>query len=265
MPIAVEQVIQKALAKRPEDRQATAGELADELRQALKPLILADQAWEALRARELTRAEGIVADLFRSHPSFPEGAIIQREAERLRTWITQRERGARPGQPTLGPGRGDEPPKRPSAPTVVPPGAGALRIFLCHASDDKVPVRDLYHRLHADLFDPWLDEEKLLPGQDWEREIRKAVNSSDVVIVCLSHRSSSKTGFIQKEIRLALDVADEQPEDTIFLIPLRLEECAVPERLRRWQWVNWFEGSGYKHLLRALQHRANANQAPRTT
>jgi hypothetical protein len=67
------------------------------------------------------------------------------------------------------------------------------------------------------------------------------------------NRSEAK---VLKEITIALDVADEQPEDTIFLIPVRLEECSVPDRLSRWQWVNLFEARGYERLRRALQVRA---------
>jgi len=58
-----------------------------------------------------------------------------------------------------------------------------LRVFLCHASADKPALRELYQQLRQDGFQPWLDEEELLPGQDWEPEIRKAVRESDVVLV----------------------------------------------------------------------------------
>ncbi len=128
-----------------------------------------------------------------------------------------------------------------------------LCVFLCHSSGDKNAVRDLYKRLCAEGFDPWLDEEKLLPGQDWRQEIPKAVRTSDVVIVCLSPRAVNKAGYIQKEIKYALDVADEQPEGSIFIIPLKLEECDAPEQLRRWQCANYFEESGYKRLVYALR------------
>jgi formylglycine-generating enzyme required for sulfatase activity len=134
----------------------------------------------------------------------------------------------------------------------------SLRVFLCHSSGDKPAVRELHQRLCAEGIDAWLDEEKLLPGQDWQREIPKAVRASDVVIVCLSRGSVTKEGFVQKEIRFALDVADEKPEGAIFLIPARLEECDVPERLRRWHWVNLYEAKGYERLMRALRARAEA-------
>jgi hypothetical protein len=129
------------------------------------------------------------------------------------------------------------------------------RVFLCHSSGDKIQVRNLYQRLRDDGFSPWLDQEDLLPGQEWSQEIPKAVRLSVVVLVCLSQKSVTKTGYVQKEIKYALDVADEQPEGGIFLIPVRLENCDVPERLRRWQWVDLFEKRGYDKLVKALRTR----------
>src|SRR5437016_11398315 len=116
-----------------------------------------------------------------------------------------------------------------------------LRVFLCHSSGDKPQVRELYRRLKRYGFNPWLDEYDLLGGQDWELEIRVAVRSSDAVVVCLSKSSVNKEGFVQKEIRFALDAADEKPERAIFIIPVRLEMVDVPQRLKQWHWINLFE------------------------
>lgn len=132
-----------------------------------------------------------------------------------------------------------------------------LRVFLCHASDDKPKVETLYYRLAKDGFDAWLDKEKLIPGQDWQLEIPKAVRSSDVVVVCLSSRSVTKEGYVQKEIKIALDIADEKPDGTIYIIPIRLENCNVPDRLGRYHWVDLFLENGYKNLCKALQRRAD--------
>lgn len=134
-----------------------------------------------------------------------------------------------------------------------------VRAFLCHSSTDKGVVRQLYSRLKDDGCSPWLDEEDLIAGQDWEYEIRKAVRGSHVVIACLSQKSVTKTGFVQKEIRYALSVADEQPEGTIYIIPLRLEACTVPDALRKWHWIDYFQEGGHSKLLRAM--RAAARKA----
>lgn len=131
-----------------------------------------------------------------------------------------------------------------------------LGVFLCHASEDKPAVLDLYRRLKDDGVDPWLDEEKLLLGQEWEIEIPKAVQQSHVVLVCLTAHSVNKEGYVQKEIKTALDEADKKPGGTIYIIVLRLEECTVPERLGRFQYGNLFEPKGYAKLLLSLGKRA---------
>jgi hypothetical protein len=61
--------------------------------------------------------------------------------------------------------------------SVMPSVDHSLKVFLCHARADRDPVRGLYARLTQDGVDrfAWLDKAKLLPGQDWELEIRKAV------------------------------------------------------------------------------------------
>jgi WD40 repeat protein len=139
---------------------------------------------------------------------------------------------------------------------TMPNEQRTLKVFLCHAHSDKNAVRDLYIRLTKDGVNAWLDKEKLLPGQDWEYEIRRAVRESDVVVVCLS-KQFNQAGFRQKEVRLALDTAMEQPEGEIFIIPARLEECDNLESLRKWHWVDLFEDDGYEALMRALRARAN--------
>ena len=135
---------------------------------------------------------------------------------------------------------------------VNPP---SIRAFLCHASEDKPRVCELYEKLRRDGFEPWLDERDLKPGEEWALAIPDAVRASDVVLVCISSGSISKEGYLQKEIRCVLDAADEKPEGAIFVIPVRLEECAIPQRLSRWQWVDLFETGGYEKLTRSFRAR----------
>jgi hypothetical protein len=80
------------------------------------------------------------------------------------------------------------------------------------------------------------------------------------VLICLTGKATTKTGFIQKEIKYALDVAAEQPEGEIFLIPVKFEECAVPENLSQWHWVDLFAENGFERLVRALTVRAESRQ-----
>jgi formylglycine-generating enzyme required for sulfatase activity len=136
-----------------------------------------------------------------------------------------------------------------------------LCVFLCHSSNDKPAVRELYQKLRAEAenwIDPWLDKMKILPGQNWRIVIEEAVEASDIVIICLSNHSVNKEGFVQREIRYAYDLALEKPDGVIFLIPLRLEECEVPRGMRSFQWVDYFgaeKEEQYLNLLEAMKLR----------
>lgn len=127
---------------------------------------------------------------------------------------------------------------------------------MAHSSRDKPAVRDLYFRLKRDGFSPWLDEEDLLPGQEWPLEISRALRECQVALVCLSSEAITKEGYFQKEMRIALDIADEQPEGSIYLIPVRLERCAVPERLADRHWLDIFKEGAYRRLRQSLEVRA---------
>jgi hypothetical protein len=133
-----------------------------------------------------------------------------------------------------------------------------LQVFLCHSSGDKAEVRALYQRLQAEAWlHPWLDEEELIPGQDWRDEIEQAVEKSHVIVVCLTPASINKEGFVQYEIRVALEHAEYMPEGTIYIIPLKLKPVEeVPRRLKRWQWANYYEDNGHERLLKGLRLRA---------
>lgn len=133
----------------------------------------------------------------------------------------------------------------------------SLRAFLCHATEDKPVVRELYRKLKENGVEPWLDEEDLVGGSNWKYEISKALGLTHVVIICLSSKSVTKAGYVQTEIKKVLDLALQQPEGAIFLIPLRLENSRVPDQLCEWQRVDLFEAKGFEKLMRALRKRAH--------
>jgi len=126
-------------------------------------------------------------------------------------------------------------------------------LFLSYAHEDCKLVEDYYGRLSEEGFSPWMDSRDLLPGEKWEPRIRRAVRDSDFFLAFLSPRSVQKRGVLQKEIRWALDRWTERLEEDIYLIPVRLESCEVPEPLRGFQWVDLGDADGWSRLLRALR------------
>ncbi|MFG6104931.1 SUMF1/EgtB/PvdO family nonheme iron enzyme [Leptothoe sp. EHU-05/26/07-4] len=136
-----------------------------------------------------------------------------------------------------------------------------IQIFLAHASEDKDAVIDLYNRLKAKGFKPWLDKVDLLPGQSWRAEIPKAIRESDVFIACLSKESVAKAGYIQREFRMALQKMGDIPPGKIYLIPVRLDDCQVPElrqeeygiNLADYQWVDLFQDGEFERLVKSIE------------
>lgn len=134
--------------------------------------------------------------------------------------------------------------------------------FLCYSKENSTDVREFRERLKAETWiDPWFDEEDILPGEKWEDLVTEAVHNSHAVIIFLSSFAVRTEGFFHVELKHALDSAAEKPDGTIFIIPIRLDDCQVPERLQPYQYVDYFGDAEqkdrvYTSLIKALKVRA---------
>ena len=140
----------------------------------------------------------------------------------------------------------------------------APTVFLSYTKSDRDTVGKLYKKLTNAGFKPWMDQEDLKAGEEWENKIKDAIRSSNYFIACLSKDSINKQGVIQKELRLALDVRREMPESKIYLIPIRLEECDIPSSLREIHYVDYFRRDGWSKLLKSLVGGSALSSSTRT-
>lgn len=142
------------------------------------------------------------------------------------------------------------------------PAKNKLIPFLAYSKINKNAVREFAAKLKAEgWIDPWFDEEDILPGQVWENSVITGVRHSHAVIIFLSRAAVASAGFFHKEIRLALDTAQEKPQEMIFIIPIRLNDCEVPDMLRRYHYVDYFGGAEqrdrvYQSLIVSLRLQA---------
>jgi len=140
-----------------------------------------------------------------------------------------------------------------------------LSVFLCHSPADKAAIRDLHDRLiKYSWIDPWLDEEKLLPGHDRNGEISKALEKAHVVIIGLSKDSVTKEGHAQAEFKYAQKIALEKLEGAIFIIPLNIEDVKdldISSKLKGLQSEDYFPNKrrvgAFEKILRSLKIRAD--------
>lgn len=136
------------------------------------------------------------------------------------------------------------------------------RPFISYAHEDRAAALKLYTDLRARGANPWLDEKELLGGQEWEVAIRKAVHECTHFLALLSSHSVNKRGFVQKEVRQAIDILDEFPPGEIFIIPVRLDDANPShEALKKLHWIDLFPS--YQQGLRKLAKSLGiAEEAP---
>lgn len=145
-----------------------------------------------------------------------------------------------------------------NAGNVVFEASNRIQVFLAYAEEDRPLVRKLYASLQEAGFEPWMDQEKLLPGQNWPRAIERAIDLSRFFLGCFSQRSTVKRGHFQSELRYALDLAARIPNDRIFLLPVRLNECELPRKIAsKVQYVDLFPSwdQGIATLVEAMWHQ----------
>ena len=100
-----------------------------------------------------------------------------------------------------------------------------MKVFLSYAREDLDEALRLYRALTDAGIAVWIDKKDLLPGAPWRSAIADAIRSCTFFLVLLSTNSVGKRGFVQKEIRIAIEVVNEMPPSRIFIVPVRLEPC----------------------------------------
>ena len=134
-------------------------------------------------------------------------------------------------------------------------------VFIAYAIEDLAVARRLCDAFYAAGCTPWLDKDRLLPGQNWTESIERAIAEADAFVACLSPGSVSKRGMFQSELRHALKCASRRPLDDVFLLPARLEPCAVPVQIaERYQYIDLYPDweRGVKRLVRSIRRAARA-------
>lgn len=135
----------------------------------------------------------------------------------------------------------------------------AKNIFISYAHEDIEVANRLFNELkefddpddpHLELF---LDKKRIMPGQKWRDIIENAIKESQYFIILLSKNSIDKN-YVQEELLFASDIAKELPGLEIYIIPIRLDECQIPEEIQDLHIVDFFPDwkVGFEVLLHAL-------------
>ncbi|MEP6583756.1 MAG: toll/interleukin-1 receptor domain-containing protein [Ginsengibacter sp.] len=118
--------------------------------------------------------------------------------------------------------------------------------FFSYSRKDADFVKKLATDLKKTGASVWLDQLDIAPGSPWDDSIQNALNGSQGLIVILSD-DSVKSKNVMDEVSYAMSQGKK-------VVPLVIEECPVPFRLARLQYID-FKGdydSSFANLLNAL-------------
>ena len=133
-------------------------------------------------------------------------------------------------------------------------------LFLSYARVDEERVVEVYDKLW-ESYSPWMDVRDLLPGEPFEVKIGQAIERADFFLAFLSQNSVDRRGLLRKELRQALEKWKGMLEDDIYLIPVRLEQCEIPNELGGFQVLDLFAPDGWNRLDSAIRSGMNKRLA----
>src|SRR2546423_12790646 len=109
-------------------------------------------------------------------------------------------------------------------------------VFLSHNSKDKPRVRPLAERIRDNGARVWFDEWEIEPGDDIFLKIEQGLESSRTLILVMSSNSfDSDWVTMERNTSLFRDPVNIQRR----FIPLLLEDCQIPDTIRRFRYVDW--------------------------
>lgn len=100
-----------------------------------------------------------------------------------------------------------------------------LKIFISYAHVDKKLCEKFIIHLHslkrADLISNWYDNE-INPGEEWDEEIKKNLNESDLIIFLLSPELIASEYVYKNELKLSII---KHRNNEAFIVPVMLRNC----------------------------------------
>jgi hypothetical protein len=103
--------------------------------------------------------------------------------------------------------------------------------FISYVHEDADRVRSIISALRAADVPVWTDKTKLSPGEDWQLTIRKAIqrNSLAFLAVFSTNSQARSKSYQHEELNLAVEQFRLHPPGRVWLIPVRLDDCQLPE------------------------------------
>ncbi len=126
-------------------------------------------------------------------------------------------------------------------------------IFISYSRKDESAVQKLYEALLVEGFKPWLKKE--FPSSD--KQSNHPLFEAEFLLACLSNNAVSAKGRLEASIQSDLSHLWRRSHGSTFLIPIRLDDCKIPQSLAAFDSIDFFAEEGLTRLLEAITEVSN--------
>lgn len=114
-------------------------------------------------------------------------------------------------------------------------------VFLSYSRHNIDKAKDVKEKLVDRGLSVWFDRSSLFAGAKWEEIVPNAIKQSKFFVVLLSTAmNENRNSYVHKEIAYAIKNRTERTYQTVFIIPLRLDQIAPYEQLSAYHHVDAF-------------------------
>src|SRR5215216_523165 len=122
------------------------------------------------------------------------------------------------------------------------------KTFISYSRKDKDFALEFAREMKSAGYSVWLDQLDIPTGARWDDQVEKSLRECEVFLIILTPASVSSDN-VKDEIGYAIDHGKR-------IMPILLENCDVPLRLRRFQYVDFTNvefNEGIKRAKRLLE------------
>ncbi len=128
------------------------------------------------------------------------------------------------------------------------------KIFISYSRSDIDYVKSLVDALRQQGFEVWFDK-NIVTGNDWDDTIEEEIKKADALVLILS-KTSVASDAVKDEMSYAMSLGKS-------VNPIKIEECDVPMRLARKQFIDFAalgHEVGFERLVKDITLQLNDNK-----
>lgn len=103
------------------------------------------------------------------------------------------------------------------------------KVFLAHVKENEPIIRCIDQGLTGYGIDVVTDYRHIRGGFNWKRKIRELIKESTYFVLCLSKEFNDRDHTVlYRELNHAIEEMQDLPYDRTWIIPIRINECSIP-------------------------------------